>query len=221
LVTGSDPPDPPSNSGPEPAPPSGAGRPAATIVGRMRYFWRARSKRAKQAFGAAGAVIAVLVGLTTLFDWFGGKVTDPPAKPPRTIDASIEMAELQLRNETLIDYLRDTNQNVPGLTQREKREKGLRFVIRVRLRGLEGTKMPLLWQMYDQRAGARLRDPIYEQIAVDFTPENQDHARTVPLWLPYPPRPGRFIVRFSLLDPKRQPLDEETVAFAVRSVPRI
>jgi hypothetical protein len=182
---------------------------------------RRLSRRAKQALAATGGVIAVLVSLTTLFDWFESKVVDPPAPPPKTIDARIEEADLQLQNERLVDYLRDTNQDVTGLTASEKNEKGLRFVVRVRLRGQKGTPIPLQWQLYNERIGERLRDPIYSQSPVTFTPSNQDHARTVPLWLPYPPEPGRYVVRFALLDRKRQPLDDVTVDFAVRKIPAL
>jgi hypothetical protein len=179
------------------------------------------SRRAKQALGAAGGAVAVLVGVTTLVDWVQGKIDDPPPPPPpATIDPRIEKAELQLRNERLIDYLRDTNQPTGGLTRREREERGLRFVVRVRLRGTQGAPMPLRWQMYDERAG-RLRDPIYSQSPVTFTPTNQDHARTVPLWLPYPPKTGRYVVRFALLDPKREPLDDVAVRFAVGKVPAL
>ena len=201
-----------------PPPRSEAEQASRTNVHQTRQIWRAPSRRAKQIFAAASALVAVLVSLTALFDWVGGKVVDPPTRPPKTIDARIEEAELQVRNERLIDYMRDINLDVSELTPMEEQEKGLRFAVRVRLRGSEGVTIPLLWQMYE-RTGARLGEPIYQQSPLDFTPENQDHARTVPLWLPYPPKAGQYVVRFSLLDSKRQPLDEATVAFSVRKVP--
>jgi hypothetical protein len=179
------------------------------------------SKRAKAIGGGIAAMVAVLVSFTTLFDWFEDKVTEPAkptATPPPTIDARIVDARLAIRNERLIDYLRDTNQDTTGLTRFQQQEPGLRFAVRVRLKGYQGVDMPLRWQMQDDRAGRRLRN--FEHIALSFRPENQDHRRTVPVWIPSPPRPGRYTVRFSLLDRKNEPLDDVTTApFTVARVP--
>jgi hypothetical protein len=172
-----------------------------------------RARRLKQALAAAGAFVALLAGLASVFDWLERKVDDPPKPrptPPATIDARIEMARLQLPNERLIDYMRDTGQDATDVPAAERRERGLRFAVRVRLRGLRGVPMPLRWQMYDQGSGRRLRGRIYNQIPVTFTPANADHARTVPIWVPKPQRPGTYTVRFSLLDRRMQPLDDVT-----------
>ncbi len=172
-----------------------------------------RSRRLKQALGAAGAIVALLAGATSVFDWFEDKVDDPPKPrpaPPATIDARIQAADLQIRDERLVDYMRDTGQDTTGVSVAERRERGLRFVVRVRLRGLRGIPMPLRWQMYDKPTGRRLRGAIYSQVPVTFTPANADHARTVPIWVPKPRLAGTYIVRFTLLDRRRQPLDDVT-----------
>ena len=176
-----------------------------------------RKRRAAQIGAALAASVALLVGLTTLFDWFEKRTTDPP---PRTIDARLVSATLAERHRTLDDYLRDTSQSTGGLTRLQTREEGLVFHVRVRLRGNDGKKMGLRWRML-HADGRTVPGAIYQQTAGWFTPANQDHARTVPFWMPYPPKPGRYVVRFTLLDGDRQPLDIANVPFAVAEIPRV
>jgi hypothetical protein len=158
-----------------------------------------------------------MVGLTALFDWFEDKTSDPP---PATIDARLVSASLQQTNHPLADYLADTGQPSERYTRRELRERGLVFDVRVRLRGHQGDKMGLRWRMFT-RTGRGLPPDIYSQRAAWFTPANQDHARTVPFWAPYPGRPGSYFVRFSLLDGNRQPLDVRNAPFEVSEVPEL
>jgi hypothetical protein len=174
-------------------------------------------RRVSALLAVAGAAVAVLVGLTTLFDWFEGKTSEPT---PPTIDARLQSAVLQQEHNPLGQYLSDNGQSLRGLTKRELTEQGLVFAVRVRLRGHAGDKMGLRWRMFTA-AGRALPADIYSQRAGWFTPANEDHARTVPFWTPYPSRPGRYLVRFTLLDSSRQPLDVRTVAFRVTKVPSL
>jgi hypothetical protein len=167
--------------------------------------------------GAVGAVVGLLVGITTLTDWFVSKTSDPP--PPQ-IDSQLLWAEAQNERLPLVDYLRENGMSTRGLTPRELREVGLIFAVRVRLRGTVGTPIPLQWRMFT--AGGRgLPKVPYSRIAGSFTPRANDHARTVAVWVPFPPRAGRYVVRFSLLDKKGQPLDLTEAPFAVSHIPAL
>lgn len=69
--------------------------------------------------------------------------------------------------------------------------------------------------------GRPLDDPVYSQDAGEFTPKAEDHSRTVELWIPYPPEPGKHFVRFSLLDERRQPLDVKKAPFVAPPIPAV
>jgi hypothetical protein len=165
-----------------------------------------------------GAVVAVLVGLTTLFDWFETQTKDPP--PPAVIDARLVSARLTGPHTTLRQYLIDTKQGRKGFTRRELLEPGLVFDVRVRLRGHKGDKMGLQWRMF-ARSGRTLPADIYSQTAAWFVPSNQDHAATTPFWAPYPDRSGTYVVRFTLIGADRKPLDVRNVQFDVDDVPDV
>jgi hypothetical protein len=169
------------------------------------------------AVGAVGAIVGVLVGVTALVDWIGKATSDPP---PRQIDARIVSAETQEYSVSLAQYLRGNGRPTGGLTEREAREKGLIFSVRVRLRGNLGHEIPLRWWMFE-RDGDPLRGDIYSQTAGKFKPEAQDHSRTVELWIPYPPRAGDYVVRFTLLDDQGQPYDIENVPVDAPSIPAL
>jgi hypothetical protein len=151
-----------------------------------------------------GAVAGVALTLTTLFDWAESKVTTPP---PKRIAADLIRADLQPVRETLGEYLTDQGQPVGELTHEQQREQGLVFLIEVRLRGGRGEQMPLRWQLY-RGSGERVPGELYRQTPVGFSPRNQDHQRTARLWLPNPPERGRYFIRFTVLNPKGETIDE-------------
>jgi hypothetical protein len=153
-----------------------------------------------------GAVAGVALTLTALFDWFEGKVTTPP---PKRIAADLVRAELQPVRETLGEYLVDQGQPTAPLTREQRREPGLVFLIEVRLRGGRDEEMPLRWQLY-RGSGRRVPGDLYRQTPFGFIPGNQDHQRTARLWLPLPPTTGRYFVRFTVLNPKGETVDELT-----------
>jgi hypothetical protein len=166
-----------------------------------------RSRIAK-GFGALAAVVGVLVGLTTVTDWFERKLDEPEPRPPAKIDARIDDVSLTGTRESLESYLRSTGQSLRGLTERELGEPGLLFAVRVSLTGSVGERFPLRWSLRQAETGEALPAPTYDQIGVVFTPRGREHSRRWPIWVPYPPRAGSYFLRVTLTDRKRQPVDE-------------
>jgi len=149
----------------------------------------------------------VLVGVTGLVDWIGNRVgDDPPPPPPSRIDARVMAVEQRGGEETLGDYVRETKPAGARYTAAQLRESGLVFAVRVRIRGAQGQKLPLRWSFYEV-GGGRVRGPVYNQVGVVFAPLAREHARTWPVWVPQPPRDGRYFVRFTLDDPEGRPVD--------------
>jgi hypothetical protein len=166
---------------------------------------------------AVGAVIAVLVSLTSVVDWVSRKI-DPPA--PAVMDAQVESVTLAREREPLEGYLRRTGQSLRGLTRQDRREPGLEFNVAVRLKGAVGKPFPLVWTLTDDKTGRPLSDDLYRQEAVVFTPRAAEDARTWPIWVPYPERPGRFRLDVSLTDEKHQPVDQlDSEPFSIRTIP--
>jgi hypothetical protein len=199
---------------------------------RSRAATRSRSSSARRArrkgiikwttatFAAVAAVVGALGAMTSLFDWVERRL-DPPSPPPKTIDARVLAVDLRRTGEPLADYLHTTRQPLTGLSRRERFEPGLVFAVRVRLQGATGKAFPLQWTLYDVEAQVPLSD-LYRQEAVTFTPESQSHARTWPIWVPYPPEPGRYRLDVVLADAKRQPVDERSSQpFRLDSIPPI
>ena len=74
--------------------------------------------------------------------------------------------------------------------------------------------------MIDASTGEPLRDPLYTQTATIFKPSGPNHAEAGRSGVPYPPRKGRYRVRATLIDEKRQPLDEaESEPFTLARAP--
>jgi hypothetical protein len=181
---------------------------------------RISTRRVTAALAAVGTLIGVLAAATSLFDWFGGKVDPPAPPPPAEIDARVLGVDLRSPSQRLVDYLRETNQSTAGLTKFEGAEPGYVFNVRVRLKGNQDARLPLRWSVIDANTGQPLRDPLYTQTATVFNPRGPDQARTWPFWVPYPPRKGKFLLRATLIDEKRQPLDEaESEPFVLARAP--
>jgi hypothetical protein len=163
----------------------------------------------KQLLGALAVlatVIGVLSGGTALFDWFGSKV-NPVTPPPSHIDARLTTPALR-GPESLGDYLRETNQSTTGLSDYQLAEQGFVFLIGIHLQGNQGKTLLLKWSILDNATGSPLSDSIFNQPASKFRPRGPDQARQWPIWVPSPPRRGKFKLRATLLDEKRLPLDE-------------
>jgi hypothetical protein len=177
-------------------------------------------KRLTAAIALAGTLVGLLAAATSLFDWFGGKVDPPAPPPPAEIDARVLRVDLRSPSQRLVDYLRETNQSTAGLSKFQGAEPGYVFNVRVRLRGNQNNRLPLRWSIIDASTGQPLRDPLYTQTATVFEPGGPSHARTWPIWVPFPPRKGKFLLRATLIDEKRQPLDEaESEPFLVARAP--
>jgi hypothetical protein len=167
-------------------------------------------------------VVGLLVGMTSLVDWVGGKVDSPDAPPPKEIDARIGSVALRTVREPYRDYLRTTNQTYPGLTEADLKELGLVFGTSVRLIGSKGKRFMLQLSLLDAKTRERLRDPTYTVIAADYVPANQNHAHTWSSWFPYPSRKGRFLVRATLLDARERPVEErDSEPFRVDDIPPV
>src|ERR1700754_4979452 len=128
------------------------------------------------SLAAAGAAVALLVGLASVIDWVG-RTIDPPNQP--VVDAQLLNVALSREREPLGNYLRDTRQPLDELSEREQREQGLVFNVRVSIVGAVGKQFPLAWTMLDAKTGRPLSDDrLYRQIAVDFIPKGVTHNRT-------------------------------------------
>ena len=177
-------------------------------------------KRLAAGFGAAAAVVAFLVSASSLVDWVQRKFDDPEPPPPVKIEDQITGVHLSSARQSLEDYLLSTGERLGGLTERERDELGFLFEVGVRLTGSQGERFPLLWSLRSVRSGERVPGPAYAQLAVTFVPRGREHARTWPVWVPYPPRKGSYFLRVTLTDKKGQPVDmQESKRFTVDQVP--
>jgi hypothetical protein len=173
---------------------------------------------------AVGALVLLATGLTVLIAGgvlAGKAAVDPDFQPP-LIGARVQSVDTSTKPErsTLGDYLRDSGQSTGGLSASELDEVGYLIPIRVALRGMVGQRVRLRWRMYDARSSAPVPGRIYSQVAATFRPEVAQQATRLSVWVPYPPRPGRYFVRVSLADAQGRPLSElNSAPFLVRSVP--
>ena len=164
-----------------------------------------------------GTVVGLLVGLATLFDFFGGLFGGSP--PPETISTRIESAKLEPTRQPLGDFLQEQGIPATGLSPEEKREEGLIFLVSVHLQGSLGKTVRLRCRIYNTR-GHPLPGREYDQILGEYTPAGQDHDRRAPFWLPYPPRSGRYYARFTLVEDGGRTIDDSTTpAFRIGHVP--
>jgi hypothetical protein len=168
-------------------------------------------------------VVGLLVGLTSLVDWVDGKVDSPDPRPPKEIDARIGWVALGTVREPQVAYLRATNQKkAPWMTEADLKELGLVFRTSVRLMGSQGKRFMLRLSLVDASTREHLREPGYSQIVADYEPANQNHAHTWSSWFPYPPRVGRYLARATLLDAKKQPVEErDSDPFRIDEIPPI
>ena len=188
--------DPAPSPVPQPAP-EGTVSDGADEAGKNS--WSSPSRRAKQVFGVVAALVGLLVGVTALVDWIGEQTDDPK---PEAIGASFtSVPTLQLPHDRLSTYLLDTGQELSRYSSEQLREEGMRFTVDVQIQGLQGEEIPLRWRVYTE-GGRPVSNENFEQSPVAFTPENQNHSGSAEVWVPYPFRPGRYVVRFTLVDPE-------------------
>ena len=183
--------------------------------------WTRYGRLASKIVGGVAAVVGLLLGIISLVDWMSGKLDHPPPRPPAEIDASIDGLKLASVRQPLADYLETTGQSTAGLTPFEGRQRGLVFDVHMRLKGSVHKKFGLRWLIVDRRSGSRLRGPTYNQTAAIVTPKAQEHARTWPIWVPYPPRRGSYRLTVILTNNHGQPVADRSEPFDVAKVPRL
>jgi hypothetical protein len=176
-------------------------------------------KRLLGALAVMGTILAVVSSGTALFDWFGSKV-NPVTPPPAKIDAGLTPPTLLSTHKPLGDYLSDMNQPTTGLNSSQLAEQGFEFLIRIHLQGDQGRRMLLKWSIIDKATGSPLPDPIYNQDAGVIVSRGPDQARQLPIWVPSPPRRGKFVFRAILVDEKHLPLVQaDSKPFTVTKAP--
>lgn len=164
-------------------------------------------------------MIGVLASAAALFEWFGKNV-NPVTPPPAVINAKLTPPTLISSHEPLGAFLSDTNQSTKDLTTYELAEEGFEFLLSVRLQGDQGMSIPLKWTIIDSATGSPLTEPIYNQDAATLRARGPDQARQLPIWVPSPPRRGKFVLRVTLLDQNHRPLFQtESKPFMVSRAP--
>jgi hypothetical protein len=176
-----------------------------------RRLWRAWPVWAALAVAIVAALVVLVPSLRS------GSTDSNGHASAGVIDARIAHIEHQgpamLRN-----YLSDTGQAPRGYTAQQLQQTGTVFALTIQLRGERGTKFPLRWYMTDADRGTRLPGPSYNQEPAVFQPRSDNHSRTWPVWIPDPPRPGRYRVTFMLDNARHQPVDQK-VTPAFRAAP--
>ena len=175
------------------------------------------------AVGAAIAgIVAVAASLTAIIDWVDQRIGPEPVVTPRAIDARVSSVSLRSPRQPLGDYLREIGEPVAGYTRNQLRERGLTFRTRLSAKGAVGTRLLLVWRLYDVDRETPVPGDDYRQVAADFKTEAATQRRTWPIWVPYPPAPGRYRLDVTFQDAKRQPVDERSSpAFTIGKVPNL
>ena len=76
------------------------------------------------------------------------------------------------------------------------------------------------WTIIDSVTDNPLTEPIYNQDAAVLRPRGPDQARQLPIWIPSPPRRGKFVLRVILLDQTHRPLVQaDSKPFMVSGAP--
>ena len=78
----------------------------------------------------------------------------------------------------------------------QQRRRGYSFLLDVRAEGPPGTRLRLRWRLREQ-GGDALPGADYDQVASDFVTSALDQTAVVPVWVPDPSNPGRYVVRFT------------------------
>jgi hypothetical protein len=108
------------------------------------------------------------------------------------------------------DFMEGTRQSTDKISEFELDEKGMVWGISARIRGAEGKRIWVHFEMIDAVSGEHLDFP-WTDTQTWFTPQNQNHRGETRVWVPYPPSGGRHQLRFSLLNPDYSPLTSGVV----------
>jgi hypothetical protein len=195
-----------------------AGREARRSTGAASDAKRVSRKRLLGALTVVATIIGVLSSGTALFSWFGNKV-NPVTPPPAVISAQLTPPTLISTHQPLGAFLSETNQPATGLTAYQLAEEGFEFRLGVDLQGEQGRNTHLRWTIIDSATGNPLTDPVYTQEAALLRPRGPNQSRELPIWIPAPPRRGKFVFRVTLLDQTHRPLYQTEKAFMVSRAP--
>jgi hypothetical protein len=162
------------------------------------------TRRLYAAVAGLGVVVGALAGTIALFhDVFGLFQSDPPA----AIDARIDKVVQTRSRMPFGEYLAATKLPRSSFSKEQLDQPGYEFMVTVTITGRTGKELPLRWRMF-RKPETPLPGPIYDREAVGFEPKGEKHSNSWPVWVPYPPRPGSYYVRFTLDDPKGLPADQ-------------
>ncbi len=163
---------------------------------------RLTPKQVGTAVAATAGVLASLVGVLSYID---DKRKDP-APPDRKSPPEIQRIRLQDSAEPLGDFLRKVpDAEGRSYTPAELRRRGYSFLLGVRAEGPLSTRLRLRWRLRVE-GGDPVPGADYDQVASDFKTSALDQTAEVPVWVPSPIEPGRYLVRFTFqrLDGKGQ-----------------
>jgi hypothetical protein len=153
-----------------------------------------------------------------LFDWFGKEV-NTVTPPPSVISSQLTHPRLLSTHKPLGAFLSEINKPTTGLTAYELAEEGFEFMVDIRIQGEQGKNTFLTWTVIDSATGSPLPESIYHQEAARLEPRAPDQSRQVPIWVPSPPRRGKFMFQVVLLDQNHRPLAQTEKTFMVSRVP--
>jgi hypothetical protein len=153
--------------------------------------------RAQPKLATAIAIVTLIGGILGLVAWFK---PDWKPKPRAPTDAKLEMLDFQ-RHVTLRRYLRTINQKPIGYSRAQLARDGV--VVTVKAVDVSGVKRAdLYWTVRDGASGSDLADAHYvHQLAARFRIRTTGDSGGRPFWVPAPPQPGRYFIRFELAAP--------------------
>jgi len=186
----------------------------------IRWARVARARR-RYRLTAVLATLTLALGLATV-TLFGKAAVDPDFTVP-IFEANVSQPSDSgvPRQQRLGDYRRELGLPTADLSHSQRRELGLVFDVRVHVKGTTYRRFTVSWAMYDARSGSPLRARRYHQTALGLRAEEAHDGQTLPLWVPYPPRPGRYFLRYRLEDePTGIAVDiSDTQTFTLRRIP--
>lgn len=156
----------------------------------------ARLREAPKLTIAIG-IVTLIGGILGLVAWF---FPDAKPKPRAATDASLEMLDFQ-GHVTLRQYLQRIDKKPVGYSTAELSRDGV--VATVKAVGVSGVeRADLYWTLQESMSGADYADAHYvHQLAGRFRIRTTGDSGGRPFWVPAPPQPGRYFIRFELAAP--------------------
>jgi hypothetical protein len=107
--------------------------------------------------------------------------------------------------------LADAGRSREGYDEAQLRSEGFVFDVRVELVGYHNAATTVDWSVLDAGTGRRL-EVLLHPTTGKIRPRTDDEVTGVGVWVPYPARAGKFVVRFRLVDAKGHVIRERTSA---------